>query len=244
MGDLSELRGLIVVITFLGVMVLLIGLIPFQFYIAGAMTELDYSQTEWMGIDIQSFQDTWNDTTIYLEFSDFAVGGRNLRIASQYTDNHFSLIQRYGLGLFWLEGGTFFNRKNIKVSYDRIPYAHQLIDWDVLNADYEEYGSVEFTVAYVQNEPFQFKTYFTFNETDYDSPKEAWANDELNLLIGINFDNIATTYNAWDLIAMLLFFRLPDVHWLINVMMATPIWVTVCYLAYVLIIKAIPLLGS
>lgn len=243
MGDLSEMRGIIVIISFLAMYVLLVGQIPPLMYVSGELPDI-WIPEQFQGIDLQAFGDTWNDTTIYLEFSDFEVGGRNMRIASQYTDNRIMLIQRYGLGLLWLEGGTWYNRDNIAVSYLRPEYPHLLIGAEVLDQDYNEFDSVEFTVRFAENQPFQFKTFFTWNDSLYVSPSEAWEHDALGLLIGINFDQIGTTYNAWDIIAMLLTFQLPDIHWVINAMLVAPIWAVIGYLCYVLVLKAIPLLGS
>jgi len=58
-------------------------------------------------------------------------------------------------------------------------------------------------------------------------------------MIGINFDQTGTGYNAWDLIGMLLFFQLPDVHWIINILLALPFWVPVAYLTFIFILRAI-----
>jgi len=95
-----------------------------------------------------------------------------------------------------------------------------------------------------KTEDFQCRAYFGFNDTKYSSPTEAWDNYELDILIGMKFDQVNTSINAWSLISMLLFFQLPEVHWIINALIAIPIWITVAYLIYVLIIKIIPFIAG
>jgi len=54
----------------------------------------------------------------------------------------------------------------------------------------------------------------------------------------------ATGLNAWDLIGMILFFKLPNVHPILNYVIAVPIWASIVWLATSLIIaflKALPL---
>jgi len=80
---------------------------------------------------------------------------------------------------------------------------------------------------------------FSFNETLYDSPSQAWYNDELYLLWGMNFDQQRTGYSAWDLIAMTLFFNFPNVHWILNAIIKIPLWIGIAYIAYILILRTI-----
>jgi hypothetical protein len=83
---------------------------------------------------------------------------------------------------------------------------------------------------------------FGYNTTSYDNCTQAYENDALGIWLGINFDQVNTQYNAWNLISMILFFQMPDVHPLINVIIAIPIWVTIAYLVFTLITKLIPFL--
>jgi len=86
---------------------------------------------------------------------------------------------------------------------------------------------------------FFVRIYFGYDETLYSSPENAWNYHGLNMLIGIDFDQVSTGYNAWSLIAMLLFFQLPEIHWVINALIAVPIWLCVGYLSFIFILRSI-----
>jgi len=78
----------------------------------------------------------------------------------------------------------------------------------------------------------------------YASHFDAFDNEALTMSVGVEWELEKTTYNAWDLIAMLLFYNFPETHWMINAILKVPIWVCIAYLSYVLIIKVIPLIAG
>ena len=85
---------------------------------------------------------------------------------------------------------------------------------------------------------------FNYDEETYSSVEDAWNHHGLSFFIGIEFDQIATGLNAWDLIGMVLFFKMPNVHPLLNYIIAVPIWASIAWLAFALIIaviKSLPL---
>ena len=60
---------------------------------------------------------------------------------------------------------------------------------------------------------------------------------------GIEFDQMATGLNAWDLISMVLFFKMPNVHPVLNYIIGVPIWISITWLAASIIIaflKSLP----
>jgi len=250
MGDISEIRGLITVGTFLACLVLLIGLIPSGFfpqtYEGRTVNVPEYFEA----IDIASFIETWSAT-----FNESA--GEDWKLAGYYENEHYKkdvdiggwdfdliyskankahkdiILQHwwgwFGMQWTWL---IWYNSEGI----DR----GEILSGSEIDEDYSD----EAMTYVAKTEDFQCRAYFGFNDTKYSSPTEAWDNYELDILIGMKFDQVNTSINAWSLISMLLFFQLPEVHWIINALIAIPIWITVAYLIYVLIIKIIPFIAG
>lgn len=84
-----------------------------------------------------------------------------------------------------------------------------------------------------------YHTSFAYDEEVYSDFETAWHNGDLYIFVGVNFDDQNTAYNAWHLISMLLFFQLPNVHPVVNAILAIPIWIGIIYLTFILILRAI-----
>jgi len=81
-----------------------------------------------------------------------------------------------------------------------------------------------------------------WNSTLYADPADAWTNNVLYLTHGVGFTTNAL--NIGSLLLGLLFFQLPDVPFLINLLLATPLWACIIYLIWWFIISMIPFLGG
>jgi len=237
-GDISELRGLLVVVPMLGLMVLLIGQIPTNFYTAGDMRFVT-PPDEWEGVDLPSFAEFWNSTSIQVLTDTFDIGGRNLEWVSNEAGDSIYLLHLFGIGLLESEGGTWKDRKGATVSFEGTQ-GHQEINDAVLDAEYSGYGNMRFYVSY-EVIVFQLQVFFSFNETTYNNPSTAWANDDLNVGIGVEWDETNTQLSAWDIIGSLLFFQLPDLGvTIVSTILAVPLWVCIGYIAFVIIRALIP----
>ncbi len=104
-----------------------------------------------------------------------------------------------------------------------------------LDGDYTG-GNIRYTA---RCDHFQMFIFFGFNETLYSSPSDAWTNNALRILFAIEFDQTNTTVNAWSLISMMLFFQIPTIHPLLNVILTIPLWIALTYLVYITILRAI-----
>ena len=247
MGDISELRGLLTVISFIGVTVLLIGLTPVQFY-AEEYEGLTITPPEvFEAVDIQRFQETWecrlNETGGYEKGGGYYMmeikntgqeffGGHDLNLwykKANETSLDLHIEHWYAKWIFFLvqDGLEWINPKGISRGF--------ILMGSELDTDFNT-TEIEYTA---KCKHLEVKAFFGFNETLYSTPTEAWNHHGLWVLIGINFDQTATGYSAWDLIGMLLFFQLPNVHWFINALIAIPLWICIGYVAYILILRAI-----
>jgi len=240
MGDISEMRGLVTVISFIGCFALILSLIPSQFLIAGyegrTVTPPDYFEA----IDIQSFKETWvytmNETGGGLHYGmywvDVDIGSRDFDLAyrpANETDHNIVLTHYWSewIILPFSHRMDFINKEGISRG--------DILEEDELNNDYNNENSQ----YKAECSHFFVRVYFGYNETLYSSPIDAYDHHGLTILIGINFDQAGTGYNAWDLIGMLLFFQLPDIHWIINILIAIPLWACIAYLTYIFILRTI-----
>ncbi len=80
-----------------------------------------------------------------------------------------------------------------------------------------------------------------WNTTEHSSVEDAWDNDELYLLHGIGFASSATA-DIGALLVSFLFFQLPEVPILINVLLATPIWACIVFVIWFVVKEMIPFL--
>lgn len=86
--------------------------------------------------------------------------------------------------------------------------------------------------------------HLSYNQTAYASFEEAWESGTLYCLIGLGVEDAVAKINAWNIVGQLLTFQLPDVHPVLNLLIAIPIYACIAYLAYRLILLAIPFVGG
>lgn len=238
MGDISELRGLIVAGTFITIAVLLISFIPSEFYVSSEDTKQITAPTYFEAIDIQNFADTHNFTlTNYTDNTGYVdLGGWRFRQTWAFGGSAPTRIMEIArFDSFWIftwfvEWGSFY-REGFEIG--------RTLGVARLDSDYasDGLGGLEYVNKF--GETTQFFVFFAFNETTYSTPQDAWEQSELYEFWGMNFDQANTGYSAWDLIAMLLFFNLPTVHVFLNALLAVPLWIAIVYLSYILILRAI-----
>jgi len=253
MGDISELRGLIIVVTFLGILVFLIGIIPTQFLEAGQMRQV-YVPDIFETIDLYQYAEyktiQLNDTGGGLWWSDSSYYRADIDIGNHNVDLYYKRANYTNKNMFV-----------VHITYEWIifPADHEL-EWinaqglvrseDVLGSrriflqEIEEDTTGGIAKYQVRCDHFTLFTQLAYNTTTYSSIEEAWDMGEYYAFFGINFDDVGTSYNAFALIGMLLFFQLPETHWIINAFIAIPLWATIAYLMYVLVIKVIPFIAG
>jgi len=163
----------------------------------------------WNGIQIggYNFTESWNITMTNDDVSYyFDIGGRNLRFSTNtllYKPSHIRLFHRYGFGLLWEEAMDWYNTDNENLG--------STIYTTNLDETYEEYGNLEFEVICLGlgsgSSYFKVISLLSFNTTTYDTPYDAWYNDDLDILIGINAENTNYQKDIWYLISNLLTFN-------------------------------------
>jgi len=149
------------------------------------------------------------------------------------TDSFFLGAHALFLGL-WLGGYNWVNF----ISDNGTDYGTS-VSFDDIESDAED-GVVRYTLQYEDTGNAAGGFIFYWNITTYSDPSDAWDNDELILLHGIG---LTTDTNIASLLLSLLFLQIPEVPFLVNVLLVTPIWASIIFVAWFIIKSMIPLLG-
>lgn len=234
MPDSADLPTFVTLVTFLGVMVFLILLIPPQYFIADPSQYRSIEiPPQFESIDVQYFADTEN-ATVPKDWGtphDYDLGGWSFWMQGDYSDGWIQHQRHY---VRWLINWKFiqmdwYSTQNVKIGDE--------INCTIIDL-YYSLGS-NCSKFIVKDDAVQMIIFFNWNTNLYTDSADAWNNDALYFLACINFDQQNTGMNAWALLGMLLFFKLPDVHWIINGIIAIPIWVITVYLIVNAVLKFI-----
>lgn len=242
MGDISEYRGLVVAVSFLGIFALFINLVPAEFFTASQSNKLvGIPEDLVQAYDIYSFAETqytylnsshpvWWINTDYRYWS-IDIGGWDI-------DFYFKNPNVSAPSYCWLV--------HIWTEWYIWPSDHYLTLYDMNAISLGETLSID---EFEGEAPFSFRakcdhtTYYmslSYNTTLYSSFEDAWNHEGVAAFAGVNFDDVNTSYNAFDLIAGLLFFAWPaETPIIIRAFLSIPIWACVSYLIFIFILRAI-----
>lgn len=238
MGDISEMRGLIVVGSFLAVSLLLISWIPPEFYEAGDMGRtitppsyfdssnlIQWNTTYVMNITSNDFYDSWGKEEFGHHMSFHAwkptIG------AYRMANIHYFFFWFFPHGHHKME---WISAEGINRNSDL--YENEIQeDWD------NEKKLASYTVKCTH---FYCRADIAYNTSLYESVHDAWASHDLHVIWGIEWNQMGTTYDAWSLISSILFFRpieeIPDT---ISALIAIPVYIASAYIAFILVLRAI-----
>lgn len=109
---------------------------------------------------------------------------------------------------------------------------------------HENLNSSKFTWRTKKNDR-AFLTIITIHNTTRDaSLEEAWNNGEIEIYIGATIDDLQTAISAWNVIGALLTFQTPQVHPVINFLIAIPIYACIIYLIITIVAMFVPFGGG
>jgi len=236
--ETPPLKPFLFIITFLGVFGLLVGTIPAGFLVETPEYREQQVSEYFEAIDVQYFAETWEHTLNATGGTDAGAGWYfiDIDIGNRDFDMWYKKANNPPLKLYFVHRYTWLifpvSHKMRWLNYQGITRGTELeateLDSDVSDPTY----TVECSHFYV-------KTFFAYNDTLYSNPTEAWNASELNMLVAIDFDQQQTGMNAWNLIGMILFFQMPDVHPLLNAFIAIPMWVCIAWLTFAFIIAVV-----
>jgi len=82
----------------------------------------------------------------------------------------------------------------------------------------------------------------SWNDTKYATASDAWDDDALYFVHGLGIDDTAPA-NAITLVFGLLTLTIPDMPYILQVIIAVPLWASAIYLIFLAIVKLIPFLS-
>jgi len=179
--------------------------------------------------------------------------------SESYTYSNFTLgVHSYNLGDWeWLVGYSAQNfvlgvkEKFLTLWFGGVSYCKFISDsgtdrGNVLSlteiADDAEEGEIRYNLIFEDTGNSGGALVFYWNTTLYSDPADAWTNDVLYLLHGLGIDELDGSIGS--LLINLLFFQLPDMPFLVNLILVTPLWAMIGYIIWFLIISMIPFLGG
>jgi hypothetical protein len=258
----AENITLITVVTFLSVFMICAMFIPWGIVIGSQSSEQEGRVIQvpkyFEGIDLQNFAETHVVNLTHgkdLEDYEFKLGGWNVRV-EDFGDDH---EPPYGKWLYirtqaewWIFRWDFkyfrwYDKEGVMRSVDNgavNPFeTYHVINYREFDEAYRKWGKdgLRWTI---KNDYTQMVVYLGWNFTKYATPTDALLAGEFSMLLCINFDKVNTSFNAWNLIGSILFFQMPNVHPLLNAIIAIPVWIAIAWLIYILIVKIIPFVGG
>lgn len=244
-GGLSNVfNPILVVVTFLGIFVLLIGVM-----IAESPTlfidqpEESYRHVEvpaqFESIDLLYYAETYNNSVPADSILSFELGGWHFEMLGTLKSSDLVQMRRgeqWGFIAWGWHPLKYRDSSGVDVSYFLYDI-EPCLKCEMIDFNY--HPSKNSSKFYVYDDAMQIVLFFSYDRDTYDNCSDAWDNDALTFLACIEFDQQKTGMNVWSIMAMLLFFKLPNTHLLINMVLGIPLWVGIAVLIAVVIFEVI-----
>lgn len=242
--ETPPLRTFLFVLTFLAIFGVLVGTIPSEFVEASKEYKKQSVPEYFESLDITSFNQTivkniteqWYSKTYYF-------GGHDFQLIA-YNDNGGKLVHKHYHWFWFIPVGhhpmEWHDKNGKRVD---IPLAETRgINKQILDSSWDNStNTAKFTL---KCKHVTIQAFFGYNTTKYNSPSEAWENYEISILFTIGLDQIGMGWNTWSLLTGILFFQIPEINPVLNLIIAVPIWICIAWLTIafaIAIIKALPL---
>ena len=248
-----------VVLIFISTFGILLSITPTEFlapdYDTGFYIQA-YPQDSWVGREVGSWDETFlgvsnntlrQDKHAYLNISDIIED--DIQIIARWEwglgdkdilfQHHYAIVRILGIGVLW-DSDTMKDHLTgeIKIS-------------QTLVESYLKQGTYEPQVSRFEMSCDHFSYYVSiaYNSTKFDSLTDAYAGSggydpELWIFIGMGYESEWASLPTWMIIAQLLTFQAPDVHPIINGLIAIPLWIAVIYLVYNLLLRMFPFVAG
>jgi len=245
-ADISQLRAIIVVCSLVALSFLLISWIPDGFYSATQEGRtFDSSEYEYFSaIDLTRYGDTFNFTmdgtgcTLKLGLYSRVdkVGGHTFRfVYPQANSSVYDRILQVSHCETWIIPQVYWDHP--------MTFFHEgIVDLGTILTETELNTYADDLVFEIRCSHLSIDIYFGYDESTYSMPVEAFDHNALTLLIGLEWDELNTSMSAWDFVASIMFFNLPNTHWMITAIIAVPLWIALLYAAVTIIITILDLL--
>jgi hypothetical protein len=237
MGDMSEMKGLIVIVSLIAVTITLIVYMPSQFY----EHELDHVDLpDQSALELLSYNSTYLLNVTHPSHDEtFELNGYDWRfVATSFLGNYFQIYTRsYWTDYFeWDQDYFSWYYGNTKISENMVVGVSNVID--VLSPGVIDAYDSPLTLRIV-NDKTSADVDLQYNTTTYSSFTEAWENDALTIILFADFDERNTSINAFTLIGMLFTASLPGIDPVLNLIISIPIVVCSAYLVFIFVLRLV-----
>lgn len=215
---MSEDRTLIFTATFLGIFVLFLYMIPnvlFQFSteipdIEGKEIDVpDKWDTSSIGAGAILFDD--DDSILYNSFVDLMLNTEELRVYWPYGVPFLD----YSIGIRHLHSFWIFNY---------YVDCGEPLTYDFINSILDD-GVASVTMR-CNDGDLQFLFQISYDDMSYASFQDAWDSGDIMIWVGIRDTDLTEAhFSVWVLVGNLLTFQTPEIHPLINALIAVPLWI-------------------
>lgn len=260
MGNMSEYRGLIVIITFVSITLLIIGMAvsetPDMFATSNTQGSSPLSGSNVPG---PSGFFAWNETTtIQLNDTNFeqtlSIGGTEMMFGDRSDGGSIKFLQVetyqsfYGMFLYNREDFTWYNKTNqLQVSskhdvYSKSPYtlrqSQEVMDMNDVDIAYAN-GNISALTYELKNTRTKITVSLGFNFTEYDTPSLALADEGLFFDINQQFDDRDTSINLIAFISGLFLFSIPGVDPTVCAIISFALDSALIYITFIFVLRII-----
>jgi len=237
MGDRSSTATTFVfLVTLIGVFAVLTGSMPIGFYEIAPDYRQPGGRNDWFPDEDIGFMN-------YTDSCNLTKGGavENLEIGDIYVDVQWITV--WGINfrhkwqvLWWWDSHLF----------DDMPIT--LSDLEA-NSPHNDHANESYMVLTCPCQKTYY-TYFIYNSTTYGSWAEAWAGGDLDVYMGMGWDDAIEKMNAWSLIWSIMTFQSPQVFGagvaadVMTKIIASTLWSAFAIIGAIMILWFIPLLGG
>lgn len=236
MGDISELRTLIVVGTLLSAFIFLGAAIPAQF--VGGIDDTNSINVP-SNFDYQNLLG-WNSTAVfqvdYDSVNTATINGYNIRVWSDANSLIMNTYAGYYGWLMWEQDYFEWYQNGTLVSATTGFYGNSRMYVDVFQTQNDTDGPLTYDI---RNSHTSFRILVDWNHTAYTSVTSAFIAGQLKLIFNANFDAVGSQLNGWTLVTGLMTFSLPDVPVYIQYPLSIGIWCALAYVAFIFVLRMI-----
>lgn len=112
---------------------------------------------------------------------------------------------------------------------------------DYVISIFNEDEQVSSVTVRCQDGDLSFLLQISYDPISYASIEEAWDGGSLEVWMGIrSYDTVEGHYSVWVMIGQLLTFQAPEVHPLLNIIIAVPLWVGIAISLLYVFDKIVP----
>lgn len=236
MGDISEMRGLIVLFTVVSLTVALIMLMPSDYFTAGTTMPNTYNNTV-LGIIAWNSSYTQNKTHNAIDY--FTLNGYTWYFEDALLTEHLTL-------------GTYSTWWIFNYDFDFVRWINTT-GYD-LSQPQELNGIPELRLeTFTGSSPYEFeakngrtslKITFSYNTTAYASWTEALAASELYAIFNADWTDRNTSMNALGVVGLVLTASLPNIDPVVNGVFALIAWGFIAVSIYLVFIFVLRIVGA